>query len=124
PAGLGFAKNLGIPFEDLKVIDTPKGEYLAGDIVVKGKLAAEVLREMIPNLISKLPFKKFMKWGASDFLFGRPIRNLLFLFDGEIIPMTLANISSDRNTFGHRFLGSRIIPVASRAEYRQKLKDN
>lgn len=124
PAGLGFAKNLGIPFESLKVVQTPKGEYLAGDILVKGLPAAEVLRDIIPALILKLPFKKFMKWGAGDFVFGRPIRNVLFLFDGEVIPVSLAGIFSGRNTFGHRFLGARTIPIGTHAEYRAKLKEN
>lgn len=124
PAGLGFAKNLGLPFDQLKIVQTPKGEYLAGEIVVKGKLTAEVLKEILPEIITKLPFKKFMKWGSSDFLFGRPIRNLLFLFDGEIVPVAIGGIESGDVTFGHRFLGTGRIAVRTNAEYRQKLHEN
>src|SRR5262245_10242025 len=28
PAGLGFAKSAGVPFEKLTIVTTPKGEYL------------------------------------------------------------------------------------------------
>lgn len=124
PAGLGFAKNLGVAFDQLKIVQTPKGDYLAGEIVVKGKLAAEVLKEILPAIIAKLPFKKFMKWGAGEFLFGRPIRNLLLLFDGEIVPITVAGVDSGNVTFGHRFLGSRKIAVRTSAEYRRGLHEN
>jgi len=48
-AGLGFAKNLGIPFEQLKIVETPRGEYLAAEVLQKGKPAAEVLAEIIPR---------------------------------------------------------------------------
>lgn len=124
PAGLGFAKNLGLPFDQLKIVQTPKGEYLAGEILVKGRLTAEILKELVPGIIGKLPFKKFMKWGSGTLLFGRPIRNLLFLFDGEVVPLTVAGVDSGNSTFGHRFLGSRKIEVRTNAEYRQKLHEN
>lgn len=124
PAGLGFARNLGLPFDQLKFVETPKGEYLAGEIRIKGKLTAEILKDIFPGIIAKLPFKKFMKWGSDDFLFGRPIRNVLFLFDGEIVPLTLAGVNSGSSTFGHRFLGNRTIEVRADAEYRRMLHEN
>lgn len=123
-AGLGFAKNLGIPPEQLKVIQTPKGDYIAAEILEKGKPAAEILKEIFPPLILRLPFRKFMKWGSETVVFGRPIRRLVFLFNGEIVPITIAGVTSGRFTFGHRFLGSDRIEVTSFSEYRSKLLAN
>jgi glycyl-tRNA synthetase beta chain len=124
PAALGFAKNAGVPFENLTVVSTAKGEYLAAEILVKGRQTSEVLSEIIPQLVKGLSFKKFMKWGSEDFVFGRPIRNLLFLFNNEVIPTSLAGVQSGRTTFGHRFLGSQKIVVESFDQYRRKLEEN
>jgi glycyl-tRNA synthetase beta chain len=124
PAALGFAKNAGVPFESLTVISTPKGEYLAAEILVKGRQTSEVLAEIIPPLVKGLSFKKFMKWGSEDFVFGRPIRNILFLFNDEVVPIKLAGVESGSTTFGHRFLGSSKIPVESFDQYRKKLEEN
>ncbi|HSE42574.1 MAG TPA: glycine--tRNA ligase subunit beta [Acidobacteriota bacterium] len=124
PAALGFARNAGIPFEQLKVVSTPKGEYLSAEILVKGKKTAEVLGDAIVTIVKSLSFKKFMKWGSEDFVFGRPIRNLVLLFDNEVIPINIAGVQSGRTTFGHRFLGSQKIEVEYFDRYRKKLEEN
>ena len=124
-AGLGFAKNFGLSFQKLKTIQTPRGEYLAAQIVVKGRPASKVLAEILPGIVSQLPFKKFMRWGSEQFLFGRPIRNLLILFDGKIVRTSIAGVSSGRTTFGHRFLSNRKkIPVDSYETYLKQLHEN
>ena len=84
PAGLGFAKSAGVPFEKLGITTTPKGEYLVAEILVAGRKTRDVLIEIIPAIVKGLSFRKFMKWGSEDFSFGRPIRNLVLLFDNEI----------------------------------------
>ena len=124
PAALGFARNAGVPFEKLTLVSTPKGEYLSAEILVKGQKTAQVLAETIPAIVKGLSFKKFMKWGSEDFVFGRPIRNLLLLFDNEVIPLTIAGVQTGRTTFGHRFLGSQKIDVESYDQYRKKLEEN
>lgn len=124
PAGLGFAKSAGIPFEKLTITSTPKGEYLSAEILVAGRKTSEVLLEIIPAIIKGLSFRKFMKWGSEDFSFGRPIRNLLLLFDNETIPLTIAGVSSSRFTFGHRFMGQKKIEVESFGQYKKTLEDN
>lgn len=124
PAGLGFAKSAGVPFEKLAVASTPKGEYLSAEILVTGRKTRDVLLEIIPAIIKGLSFRKFMKWGSEDFSFGRPIRNLVLLFDNETIPLTVAGVSSTRFTFGHRFMGQKKIEVESFEQYKKKLEDN
>lgn len=123
-AGLGFAKNLGVAFDQLKTVDTPKGEYLACEVRIQGKPTAELLAEMIPALVSSLPFKKYMRWGTVDYVFGRPIRNLVLLFNREIVPLTIAGVHSGKFTFGHRFLGKSKIEIQAYSDYSKKLEEN
>jgi glycyl-tRNA synthetase beta chain len=121
---MGFAKNTGVSFDQLKIVDTPKGEYMACEVLSKGKATPEILKELIPPFVAKLPFKKFMRWGTADFVFGRPIRNIVLLFDREVVPLTIAGVPSGRMTFGHRFLGNQKIRIDTYRDYEQKLKEN
>jgi len=124
PAGLGFAKNAGLTFKKLKFVTTPKGEYLAAQILVKGRPAAKVLKEVVPSIISQLPFHKFMRWESGGFQFGRPIRTILFLYGGKVIPIEITGVRSGKYTFGHRFMGSKKIPVQSYEDYKIRLAEN
>jgi glycyl-tRNA synthetase beta chain len=124
PAGLGFAKNCGIPFTKLKFVVTPKGEYLSAEILVKGKPAKTILKQLIPPILSQLPFHKFMRWESNGYQFGRPIRRILCLYGDDVIPLEIAGVKSGKHTFGHRFLGQKKIAVKSFEEYKFKLADS
>ena len=124
PAGLGFAKNAGVPFKKLQVVSTPKGEYLSAEILIRGKATSSVLKNVLPQIVSQLPFHKYMRWDSSDFVFGRPIRSILCLFGGKVIPLKIAGVRSGKYTFGHRFLGKRKLEVTSYDQYRSTLAEN
>lgn len=124
PAGLGFAKNAGVPFEKLKVVSTGKGDYLSVEIRIKGKSTAVVLKEVLPTIVSQLPFQKYMRWGSENFVFGRPIRNVLCLFAGKVVPLQIAGVPAGKYTFGHRFLGKNKFAVRSYEEYLSLLAEN
>jgi len=93
-----------------------------------------------------LQFPKHMRWDAqmedekTEFTFGRPIRWLLYLYGGRVVPFTIArqalassprvqDVSTGAVTYGHRFLATsgragRAIKVRSFDEYRKKLAEN
>jgi glycyl-tRNA synthetase beta chain len=145
-AGLGFARKLGVDFDALLQVDTPRGRYLAYNRQTRGRATVDVLPEILSQVLRGLAFPKAMHWDATlegeggDFTFGRPIRWLLFLFGGRVVPFTIArraNASSPRVqdvtagavTYGHRFLATsgragRAIKVRSFDEYTRKLAEN
>ena len=45
PPRLAFAKKSGVAVEDLKVLPTPKGDYLSATLVKAGQSASTVLAE-------------------------------------------------------------------------------
>ena len=66
-----------------------------------------------------------MYWtGARGPRFIRPIRWIVALLDGKVIPFSFAGVQSGNHTDGHRFLGKKQIPVNSPADYEVKLKKN
>src|ERR1700751_1620582 len=52
PAGEAFSKKVGVPWKQLKVVNSGKGDYLAADIVRKGRTAAQILTDQLPHEIA------------------------------------------------------------------------
>jgi glycyl-tRNA synthetase beta chain len=146
PAALGFAKKQGVPFEELTRVSTAKGEYLACQKRQRGKSAVDTLPELLGGVLRDLSFPKQMHWdakledGRGELLFGRPIRWLLFLYGGRVVPFTIGrmpgaagsqvlDVESGALTYGHRFLttsgrAGRSIKVRSFEEYQSRLLEH
>jgi glycyl-tRNA synthetase beta chain len=146
PAAVGFARKQGVPFEQITRVQTPKGEYLAYQRHVRGKSAVDTLPEVLGGLLRDLAFPKQMHWdarledGKGELLFGRPIRWLLFLYGGRVVPFTInrtaaatsspvQDVESGALTYGHRFLATsgragRSIKVRSFEEYQARLAEH
>lgn len=122
-AALGFARGQGISVSELITIETAKGPYLAARKEVKGRSSGEVLAELLPPLILGLPFPKSMRWGIGDVVFVRPIHWLLAVLGGNVLPMALGEIKADNKSYGHRFMHSGPIEIASPDDYESKLAE-
>lgn len=123
-AALGFAQRQGIPVEDLECIATPKGEYLYVKTRISGRPTRDVLAEALPELFSKIPWPKSMRWGDVDVPFVRPVHWVLAIFKGEIIPFEFAGVKSSNITWGHRFMASHPMQVYSVQGYLQAMKES
>ncbi|HET6956974.1 MAG TPA: glycine--tRNA ligase subunit beta [Vicinamibacterales bacterium] len=146
PAAAGFASKNGVDVGALERIQTPKGEYLAFRKRHRGKATVDVLPEMLRDSLRSLQFPKAMHWdatlddGKGELLFGRPIRWILFIYGGRVVPFSIArtpvaqtsqvqDVPSGAVTYGHRFLttsgrAGRAIKVRSFDEYRARLLEN
>ena len=146
PAAIGFAKKYGVEVEALERIETPKGAYLAYRVRQRGKATVDVLADLMTGLLRDMTFPKQMRWdayledGKGDFPFGRPIRWLVLLYGGRVVPFvirrtelaqgpTVQDIRSGPNTYGHRFLttsgrAGRAIKVKTFDDYQARLLEN
>src|SRR3954470_12071242 len=106
-AAQAFAKKVNLPIEHIKKVTTPKGEYLAANVRTKGRSASQVLAEMLPKEIAGISWPKSMYWrqGKPE-RFVRPVRWIVAMLDGEIIPLEFAGVKAGAETCGHRVLGS------------------
>ncbi len=101
----GFLRTNNVSLEDVFLEETPKGNYLAVRKKTGGALAADLLQEICPSIITALPFAKKMRWGAQSFAYARPLRWIVALFDEAVVPFTVGPVSSGRCTWGHRIHG-------------------
>jgi glycyl-tRNA synthetase beta chain len=146
PAGAGFVKKQGATDEQIERIQTPKGEYIAVRKHQRGKAAVDVLPDVLTGVLRGMSFPKQMRWdamladGKGELPFGRPIRWILYLFGGRVVPFTIGrsplaagtrvqDVSSGPNTYGHRFLTTsgrpgRAVKVKSFDDYRKRLAEH
>ena len=106
-AAVGFAAGQGVAVQDLQVRQTPKGEYLFAVKREDGRPSKAVLSELLPQLVARLSFPKAMKWNEAGVRFARPVRWLVVLFGGAVLPVEAAGIKAGNRTRGHRVLGSK-----------------
>ncbi len=124
-AALSFAEKQGMRVEDVHIIQTPKGEYLAARQVKRGRTAEEILREILPRAIHDLTWPRSMTWtGIDGARFIRPIRWLLAVLDGKPLRFAFGGVSSGDKTYGHRFIGKGELTVKSFGEYEKRLGAN
>jgi glycyl-tRNA synthetase beta chain len=124
-AAMSFAEKQGLPVSKLSIIMTPKGEYLAAKQEVAGKPAAQILSAVLPQVIQEISWPRSMYWtGLGKQRFIRPIRWIVALLDGKVVPFWFADVTSGAQTEGHRFLGSSKIALRGPQDYEPKLKKN
>ena len=68
----------------------------------KKEMTREALKQALPRLVRLLVFPKMMRWENGDFRFPRPVRWLVCLYDGKILPVMLGNLKADCKTYGIR----------------------
>ena len=146
PAGAGFVKKQGVLEDQVERITTPKGEYIGVRRHQRGKAAVDVLPDVLTGLLRGMSFPKQMRWdaalndGKGELPFGRPIRWILYLYGGRVVPFVIARspqahstrvheVAAAANTYGHRFLTTtggpgRAVKVKSFDDYRRRLAEH
>ena len=120
-AAEGFARSKGIDVSNLVVETVDGGEYVVARVEQLGQPAMDVLRAALADLVAGLKFSKSMRWNESGVAFSRPIRWLMALLDGEVVPFDYAGYWSGRETRGLRFVEPEHFDVASPKEYFEKM---
>ena len=123
-AARGFARKNGVDLEALQEAprnpSKPEETHLLFVRRIAGSAAGEVLPEVLASTLRGLAFPKRMSWdawlddGRGAFPFGRPIRWMVVLLDGQVVPFTIHGlvdgargapiVESGSTTRGHRFL--------------------
>lgn len=121
-ATLGFAKSQGVDVSELVRVERDRGEFLAVIRRIKGQKTEKLLKDMLPRIITSLPFRKSMKWGDGEFTFARPIRWILALYGGKKVPFTIEEVKSSNKSRGHRFMQPKPFTVSGWNDYSKGLE--
>ena len=107
-----------------------EGDYWVLDKAAPSVPAATLIAEALPALLRRFPWPKSMRWGGtSTFTWVRPLRRIVCLLDGAVVPFDLREGADDGHhlasadlTEGHRFLAPGPVAVHSRDDWAAKLR--
>jgi glycyl-tRNA synthetase beta chain len=117
----GFLKSTGLTLDQLQKQDDKKGQFYLAVIKRNGRMATDVIAELVPDVIRKFPWPKSMRWGSGTLRWVRPLHSILCCFDGEVVPFDVDGIASGHTTKGHRFLAPAEISARRFEDYSLKL---
>lgn len=113
-AALGFARGKGVDASALERRDENGVEYVYAVRGVESRNVAELLPELLANLITAISWPKTQRWGSLEDRFSRPVRWLFAMLGDEVVPVRFAGLEAGNLTYGHRFLakGPHEVPCA------------
>ncbi len=121
----GFLRSTGLTKDQLEQRDDKKGPVWFAVIDSPGRTAADILSELLPDIIAKFPWPKSMRWGDGTMRWVRPLHSILAILYDEagatVVPFEAGGIRSGDRTDGHRFLAPGSIQVLSFDDYEAKL---
>ena len=121
----GFLRKHGAAREALR----QDGDFWVLDRATAAVDAASLVAAAMPGLLRRFAWPKSMRWGAgSTFAWIRPLRRIVCLLDGAVVPFGLAQGEDDGHglvsgnlTEGHRMHGPCIFAVTGVEDWQDKL---
>ena len=129
----GFLRGTGLASLDQAEIrsDPKKGDYYVALISRPGRPAAELISEIVPDVIRAFPWPKSMRWGpasvdTASLRWVRPLHSILCTFgpeteEPEILRFAVDGVNAGDVTHGHRFMAPNPIRVRRLDDYERKL---
>ncbi|HEY6992911.1 MAG TPA: glycine--tRNA ligase subunit beta, partial [Xanthobacteraceae bacterium] len=129
----GFLRAAGLKsIAQAKVQPDKKGDFYVAVIEKPGRLAIEVIAEIVPEVVKTFPWPKSMRWGAQSARPGalgwvRPLHSMVATFgpeteEPEIVPFAVDGIAAGDETRGHRFMAPQPFKVRRLEDYAAKLE--
>ena len=115
----GFLRKTGLTRDAL----VERDGVLFATLQSPGRPTPAIAAEVVGEVMRAFPWPKSMRSGRSAFRWVRPLKRVLFTFDGAVVPFEIDGIAACDQTSGHRFMGARGAPftVSGFDDYRDKL---
>ncbi|MBL8547096.1 MAG: glycine--tRNA ligase subunit beta [Hyphomonadaceae bacterium] len=119
----GFLKGAGLTsIDQAQIVEDKKGAFYVAKIERAGRGTAEIVQEIVPEIIRAFPWPKSMRSQSSDLQWVRPLHNICCVFDGKAVKIAVEGVGSEAVTWGHRFHAPEALPVTSAADHASKLR--
>ncbi|MDP8916795.1 MAG: glycine--tRNA ligase subunit beta [Pseudomonadota bacterium] len=110
----GFLRSTGLTRDQLQERDG----VLFAVSTRPGRPTAAIVAEAVEAVVRGFPWPKSMRLGQGSLRWVRPLRRILCVFEGQVVPFSIEGVESGDLTEGHRVHGSgRPIPARSFADY-------
>lgn len=116
-AAEGFARGKGVDVSRLvRETDESGKEYVYAQVEEPSRKTADLLPELLANLVGGIGWPKSQRWGSGHVTFSRPIRWLMALYGEDVIPVEYAGLVAGRISRGNRLMADREFEFASAAD--------
>lgn len=116
----GFLKSVNMQLNELEIID---GFYYAKKMESAQKLEV-FLKPAIEQVLNSFTWPKSMRSSQSTTRWVRPLRNILCLFNKQVVPISFCNLVANNKTYGHRFMAPGLLEISSFQDYKDKMQEN
>ena len=114
----GFLRKTGLAREALVERD---GVYF-GHIHKSGRPTAEIIAELVEQIVRGFAWPKSMTWGSGKLRWVRPLQRILCVFNREVVPLEIDGIVAGDLSEGHRFMTeTRVFRARDFDEYSEAL---
>lgn len=119
----GFLRAAGLTsIDQASVQEDRKGAFYVAIAEKPGRATADLISEIVPEIVRSFPWPKSMRWGRGTLRWVRPLHSVLCLFGGKVVPFEIDGIRSGAYTRGHRFMAPDAFAVTGFADYEKKLE--
>jgi glycyl-tRNA synthetase beta chain len=119
----GFLKSAGLKsLDQAETRSDKKGNFYVALIQRAGRPTADVIAEIVPEIVRNIPWPKSMRWGSGRLRWVRPLHAILCVFGGKVVPFEIDGIKSGKETRGHRFMAPKPFSVKRFDDYVKKLR--
>jgi glycyl-tRNA synthetase beta chain len=124
----GFLRKHGASKDQVR----QEGDYWVLEKQADTVAASELIATAVPTVLRRFPWPKSMRWGGtSNFTWVRPLRRIICLLDGAVVPFDLRDgaddghgLASGHLTEGHRFHAPGAFAVSHAADWVARLRDH
>ncbi|MEE2525263.1 glycine--tRNA ligase subunit beta [Hyphobacterium sp. HN65] len=121
----GFMRGAGIDsIDQCEVREDKKGAFYVAVIEKPGVKTADVIANVVPDMVKNFPWPKSMKFGEDEKAqrWVRPLQRIVCLFGGEVVPVEVFGLTAGNVTEGHRVHGPGPFTVNDFADYTAQLE--
>ena len=120
----GFLNKNNSKFEDLIKKKVKNKEYLFLAIKSPKLKVEKTLQQNLPIILSKVKWKKSMRWNNFDEKWIRPIKSILCTFHNKKIVFKYGGVTSSNFSFGNYHYGEKKIIIKNTKNYEKDLEKN
>ncbi|MFV0333302.1 MAG: glycine--tRNA ligase subunit beta [Tropicimonas sp.] len=122
----GFLRSTGLSKDQLEARDAGKGQVWFARVTRPGRPAAEIVAELLEDIVRNFPWPKSMRWGAGALRWVRPLQGIVCILSddagAQVVPLEIDGLVAGSGTRGHRFLAPEPFSVVSFEDYAAKLR--
>ena len=91
---------------------------------IKEILTESILKKVVVNCIASIKWKKSMRWGDTDLLWGRPLRSILAIYNEKVLSFNYGHLKTNQFTFIEKDLEIKSKKVKNFNDYQKFLIKN